>query len=811
MKSIQLILLFYLLTWNAAQCQQVIFHLENNFETEHPALPWLNDQTRKSGNAHSGNYFSHIDSIQVYGGGYKGSFPEICIRKNIGIVFNGWFRTNGTPGKSTMAFAVSSNDSSVFWQGIKVQPPSRSDQDWFHVSDTIKLPANICAGGNSFSLYFWNEDGKSMVDLDDWSLDFFELRMPGWLVPQNEPNDSDAFTMFLPLYKDSSFLIEYDKMTGHVRIGDAQGHPMLSFFSMYLEWTETSNRNAVMKHEWSERFFPRKDSLAEEGTYLRLESRNEISTSSVLVLVSNQPPSVSFRVNTQFSKKVFLNRSTVVLNCAQDIREVFTHSSLRDSMFLQKEYWLGKEGLRIGSESNSMLIYHPASISSLQADVPAKRVLVNFDAAFDHPLLRWPLLKVSSNYKLDYSSSTYSAGEILRGKFTIYKSEGKKPVPRFMQNPSGFTSAMVWTEHADYGDLRTQKAVSYGADSIQHASDATGGFVYYKIPVTKSVFYSNPEKIRNKGFGSSESCSITGTTGFAEFLDELQTAGNEIVLHTPDPFTTRPEVLEEAMGKMKNRYHAVSWIDHGYDNAKKSNREDLVCDGLDSTSKYYAAGVWKKYGLKYLWNCFFEDSAIYTPYAFNSSLTSPYPGWGEAFPVPDYWQHPTRSGNLVHWRTGSTTDFSDGSWWNYFFNDSRLNDLINQRGTCVIHCYPARVDSTNGFYMSNGSTLTANPEFNNLLSRISRYRDQGELYIATIRDLLDYRMALENVEYTLMPDGAVKLHNHNKQRIENLSMCIASKSVKLSNGTPHVKQVNNDLVFWFNLEPDAELIIIPGQ
>lgn len=68
----------------------------------------------------------------------------------------------------------------------------------------------------------------------------------------------------------------------------------------------------------------------------------------------------------------------------------------------------------------------------------------------------------------------------------------------------GKLQQMIWTEHADYTDLQTQRAVNFGADTIEHATQARGGFVANKIPVTKSVFFSNPENVSNAdrtGFG----------------------------------------------------------------------------------------------------------------------------------------------------------------------------------------------------------------------------------------------------------------------------------------------------------------------
>src|SRR6185369_8707437 len=125
------------------------------------------------------------------------------------------------------------------------------------------------------------------------------------------------------------------------------------------------------------------------------------------------------------------------------------------------------------------------------------------------------------------------------------------------------------------------------------------GFVKNKIPVTKSVFYSNPEKIlnsesRHKSIFTTPIASIKNTRGFMEFLKQLQLEGNEICLHTPDQYTSKKSLVEEACAYMQKNFQAVTWIDHGYNNGPKNNREAFVCDGLNKNSPSYAGDAWEK-------------------------------------------------------------------------------------------------------------------------------------------------------------------------------------------------------------------------
>ena len=67
-----------------------------------------------------------------------------------------------------------------------------------------------------------------------------------------------------------------------------------------------------------------------------------------------------------------------------------------------------------------------------------------------------------------------------------------------MKNPAGYEAAYIWTEHADYTDISTNRATYFGSEKIINADSATGGFVYFNIPVTKSVFYANPDSVTNE-------------------------------------------------------------------------------------------------------------------------------------------------------------------------------------------------------------------------------------------------------------------------------------------------------------------------
>ena len=144
----------------------------------------------------------------------------------------------------------------------------------------------------------------------------------------------------------------------------------------------------------------------------------------------------------------------------------------------------------------------------------------------------------------------------------------------------------------------------------------------------------------------------------------------------------------------------------------------------------------------------------------------------------------------------------DGSLWSYYFSDLRLNDLINNRNNIIVHCYPARVDSTNGFYTINDGIVKANEEFNSALSRLSSLRSQEKIRLTTIRDMLDFRTSIENISYEILSNGNIRLHNSSRAIVRGLSFSTIAKVVEAEGKAILKKIVGNELIFWFDIFPD---------
>jgi hypothetical protein len=309
------------------------------------------------------------------------------------------------------------------------------------------------------------------------------------------------------------------------------------------------------------------------------------------------------------------------------------------------------------------------------------------------------------------------------------------------------------------------------------------------------------------GFVSGGIANLEGTPGFRELLIDLQNSGNEVALHTPDHFTTKPAVLKRAFASMAADFRLRTWIDHGYDNASKSNREDLVCDGFMPGSKFRLAGLFEQYGVRNVWNCFYEDSSMYASASFNSELLAPHPAFGKAYPQRVRWTHSSVTGSVRHFATTCTTDPASPGMWSYYINRNRLEFLCRERGMVFMHCYPSRIDSSGSYFDWHNPVWTITPEFDQVLATLEAFRDAGRIWIPTVDEFMEYQQSLDAISFSLDAGGNALVRNTGSTPVKGLSFSVLAKEVSVPGKVIEKKNVDGYLVFWFDLLPEETVTI----
>ena len=437
-----------------------------------------------------------------------------------------------------------------------------------------------------------------------------------------------------------------------------------------------------------------------------------------------------------------------------------------------------------------------------------RTICFNIDYWRDHPLIHYPLRADTSDVFEDISYRDIKKGDVLKGKIILYNS-AMDDLPRLMPVWNGYQSAFIFTEHADWTDLRTHRAVLFGNEHITKPEDAVGGFCYFNIPVTKSVFYWNPDNITNTetslGRFPGLIASIKTDKEFYKLLKTIKKEGFEICLHSPEIYTTIPSEFPKAMRFMKRNFNTVSWIDHGYNNGPDKNREDMVCDGLLPSSPQYAAKLWKENGVCYFWNAYYEENRMES-HNFDGNFVQPYDGFGDALPNRQITTLPNGDKDFLLWSTPSTLEVNEDHEWYYYFDSIRLQHLVDQHNVFITHVYPAWTNPWRAFWQYNeNGTAVAMPGFNFALSQLARFRDEKKILPTTIEQYLSYYEKINSIEYLILDHNTIQLTNPN-ETIKGLTL-LCTKPIIVEGKTINFRKVDEGYLVWFDLKKNETVTI----
>lgn len=803
-----LLLLFISLTTFFVRADNPIVKYVNNLDDVRDSANWINEKKAVA----DGNSFSRMDSTNIYGLGINEPFPESAKGYNLEIVISARTKCNLPGSELGLAFSIKSGDSTITWDSKDIEV--RVANQWIHFEKRFKVPANFVTDKNTFLIYPWIKNNNSSVNIDDVIIKFYPLK-----VDSSYHDPITPIPNFNKIIYGQRYNVLIDTFGVNVSILSVSGDTIISSLNNNLSGAQSyysaglfnklnfTDLGEIKKIELSG------DAMAPSGV-VNKKSAESIGDPpkdvvKLVIVINDLSGEITFNWKFKSFQDRLISRAALTVYYSVAFNSAIKNNGVINSNNKVQSFWLKDGEILLDGAKESYLIKSNSNVSSLQLYPSHGVFLVNFFSKEDNPMLYYPLRPNNENLCEDVSSMLLKKDSAIEGSFSLIPLKHGQPLLRKLKNPNGFLSSMVWTEHADFSDIRTQRAVMFGNENIHNADSASGGFVGRGIPITKSVFYDNPSKeknsVKDKRFPSF-SISIKKSPEFLDLLRQLYNKGFEICLHTPDPFTTKKKLAEEAMKFMSDNFKSVNWIDHGYDNSAKSNREDINCDGLNPASKFYMGDLFKKYGIKYAWSSYYEDKPVFSNVTYNSFLTTPYSGWADPFPAPEYFKN-LKDRSLTSWRTTFTLDPPDGSLWNYYFSDNRLNDLVQSKGDCILHCYLARVDSSNGFYSFYGNNIVVNEEFDKVLIKLKKYQDENKIWLTTVEKLLDYRLLIENVEIQYLNNDRVAVINKNEKTVKGVSVISTSKNISAGEKNMRLKKDGEETIAIFDLAPKEKLIL----
>ena len=648
--------------------------------------------------------------------------------------------------KATLVISIDDTIHNRYWASYPLADFVDSNSDWSEAQLDLVFPFDY-THESEIKGFIWNKDKETLL-FDDARLEIDALSMP----------------RYLPEYKQDPLI--------HLGISSKSFIPIVEYINTQ---GDTINDPLVADNEIS---------LKQEG------NRLIVSTEAV------------------FKQDLHLLRLAYILPLPEGQLTVYRRNQHIDSTIFQPTYYLDREGFSIINDSLSLSTYHNTGISSLQLDAENRTACFNIDYWRDHPLLHYPMRSDTTDFFEDISYRDIKAGDILKGEFILYLTV-PKDLPRLMPVWGGYQSAFIFTEHADWTDLRTHRAVLFGNEHITKPEDAVGGFCYFNIPVTKSVFYWNPDNITNAetsgGRFTGPIASIKTDTEFFKLLKDIKKEGFEICLHSPEIYTTLPSEFPTAMQFMKKQFGTVSWIDHGYNNGPEKNREDLVCDGLLPDSPQYAVDLWKENGVRYLWNPYYEENRM-ERYNFDSHFVQPYDGFGDALPNRQITTLPNGDKDFLLWSTPSTLEVNEDFEWYYFFDSIRLQRLVDQHNVFITHTYPAWSNPWRAFWQYNeNGTAVAMPGFNFALSQLAHFRDEKKILPTTIEQYLSYYEKLNSIEYLIIDNKTIQLTNP-YEAIKGLTL-LCTKPIVVEGKPIDFRKVDEGYLVWFDIGKNETVTI----
>ena len=731
----------------------------NDFENRQEwNAPWFNLHIVADSSATEENFVCICDTIHEFGIGFGINAGKDFPNQNVNCKFDFLFKAEA----NTQADIVVSIDDTIrnrYWAAYPLANYMDDTAEWSQVQLDLNFPA-CYTQGSEIKVYVWNK-AKELLVFDDAELEVKADVLSGY-QPIIEFNTDSLFDPdYYPQVSDFIPVVEYINADGDTL-------------------TDPSVMNTIFKYNW-------------------IDYYGEPYSSIIADIIQTE---------TTFKEDIKLLRLAFVLPIPDGELTVYRRNQHIDTTNFQRSYYLDREGFAIKNDSLSFSTYHNLGISSLQFNTEARTACFNIDYWRDHPLLHYPLKSDTSDMFENISFRMIKKGDVLRGKIILFN-HVMDDFPRLMPVWDGYQSAFIFTEHADWADIRTHRAVLFGNENITKPEDAVGGFCYFNIPLTKSVFYWNPDNVTNEktsnGLFKGLVASIKTDKEFYKLLKTIKKQGFEICLHSPEVYTTIPSEFPKAMRFMRRQFDTKSWIDHGYNNGPDKNREDLVCDGLLPDSPQYAAELWKKNGVRYLWNAYYEENRMES-HNFDGHFVQPFDGFGDALPNRQITTLPNGDKDFLLWSTPSTLEVNEDREWYYYFDSIRLQRLVDQHNVFITHVYPAWSNPYRAFWQYNeNGTAVAMPGFNFALSQLARFRDEKKILPTTIEQYLSYYEKLNSIEYLIIDNKTIQLTNPN-EAIKGLTL-LCTKPIVVEGKPIDFRKVDEGYLVWFDLGKNETVTI----
>jgi len=310
--------------------------------------------------------------------------------------------------------------------------------------------------------------------------------------------------------------------------------------------------------------------------------------------------------------------------------------------------------------------------------------------------------------------------------------------------PDGRKGILVFSNHADSNMISIIKAIMFGTTDTKDSSYMKKGFVGYKIPITWGFFYKSIKGI--PGFDNPE---------YKKLIEFLAQKGIEVVLHTASPIAKEntPQLIEKALNAT-SYLKLDDWIDHSLSDGTRCG--DLKSEGAIKTSKNYTFNLFLKHGYKYCWSYLdvkLDDLNMLEPNQVNKHPQIFFKNYNFGEGDSLYQWNSVRYRNLLSMLT-----------------KPRLEKFVNENGVCIIHDYFAHPMQKRKFFIVKNKNVYISRQLDNNLKLVAIFRDKKLLWVPTVKQFVNYKIALKNVIITPLDKSALLVDNKNGFDIKGFTL-----------------------------------------
>ncbi len=127
------------------------------------------ETTLKENNAHSGQFYSSIDSVRQYGVGYSYILPDSLKTKNLTLYISAWVRESELPLEGAIAAAVETTKGNVAWYTFDAKKiTTYKAGEWVQIKDSVTYESTLFNQPHiDVRVFGLKSKGKDMFDIDD--------------------------------------------------------------------------------------------------------------------------------------------------------------------------------------------------------------------------------------------------------------------------------------------------------------------------------------------------------------------------------------------------------------------------------------------------------------------------------------------------------------------------------------------------------------------------------------------------------------------------------------------------------------------